>query len=213
MHVHHGAVPRPHLDLSTDDLQALQLRKHPIQNPLLRPAVHPGVPGVPGAEVGRQPAPRASLLGHVQDGVKTDRWLSETLPRCFGKTGVMRSYWACVSSMTENPLHEQKGGGGWSIPHVELTCLRAGTRSDSSGGDRNHGRSPKRSGSTRRRPPLPWEMLSTGPLLRSQWRWQVPNFSTFGVLPYHRERNHNHLHASSNDSLVSRPTLSRGEAR
>ncbi len=70
MHLDDGAVQRDRLQLDTHYLFSLKVFEHPVQNPLLRPAVHAGIDRVPVAEPGRQPAPLAAVLGHIQDRVQ-----------------------------------------------------------------------------------------------------------------------------------------------
>ena len=64
------AVQRRHIELHAHELFPLQLLEDPIQHPVLRPAVHAGVDGVPIAEAGRQPPPLAAMFGYVKDGVE-----------------------------------------------------------------------------------------------------------------------------------------------
>ena len=64
------AIQRNSLHSESQDLLSLQTGKHPIQDAGLAPAVHPGVNGVPVAEVLGQPAPFAALLGHKENGVE-----------------------------------------------------------------------------------------------------------------------------------------------
>ena len=59
-----GAVQRNGLHSESQDLLSLQTGKHSVHDAGLAPAVHPGVNGVPIAEMFRQPAPFAALLGH-----------------------------------------------------------------------------------------------------------------------------------------------------
>ena len=70
MHFDHGAVQRHGFDLDADDLLALEALEDAVEHSGLAPAVHARVDGVPVAEVLRQPAPLAALLGHMQDGVE-----------------------------------------------------------------------------------------------------------------------------------------------
>jgi len=65
-----GAVEARGLDPDPDHLLPLQMPEHAVQNPLLRPPVHACVDGVPVAEVLRQTAPLAAVLGHVENGVE-----------------------------------------------------------------------------------------------------------------------------------------------
>ena len=69
MHFDHGAVQANRLNLDAHDLSMLQLLEHPIEHPVLGPAIHARVDGVPIAESFGQPAPLATVLGHVQDGI------------------------------------------------------------------------------------------------------------------------------------------------
>src|SRR5208337_1738112 len=70
MHLHDGRVQFDGLNLDAHDLLALQLRKYPIQDAILEPAVHAGIDGVPVSETLGQPTPLAPLLGHVQNRVQ-----------------------------------------------------------------------------------------------------------------------------------------------
>ena len=65
-----GAVHRHRFELDTRDLLALQVFEHLIQHPVLGPAVHPGVDGVPIAKSCRQSSPFAAMLGDIQDGIE-----------------------------------------------------------------------------------------------------------------------------------------------
>ena len=69
MHFDDGAVQANRLDLDAHDLSMLQLLEHAIEHPVFRPAIHPRVDGVPIAESLGQPAPFATMLGHVQDRI------------------------------------------------------------------------------------------------------------------------------------------------
>jgi hypothetical protein len=70
MHLHRGRVQCDRLDLDAHDLLQLQLLEDPVHDPAFRPAVHPGVDGVPVAKPLRQTAPLASMLGHIQQRVQ-----------------------------------------------------------------------------------------------------------------------------------------------
>ena len=64
------AVHRHDFQLETDDPLPLQLLEHPVEHAVLRPAVHPGINGVPVAEPRRQTPPLAAVLGHIQNSVE-----------------------------------------------------------------------------------------------------------------------------------------------
>ena len=70
MHLHAGAVQRERLQLDPHQPPPLQLLEHPVQHAVLRPPVHARVDRVPVAEPGRQAAPFAAVLGHMQDRVE-----------------------------------------------------------------------------------------------------------------------------------------------
>jgi len=70
MHLHRGRVEREGLDLDAHGLLQLQLLEDPVEHPVLGPAVHPNIDGVPVAEPAGQPTPFAALLGHIQDRVE-----------------------------------------------------------------------------------------------------------------------------------------------
>ena len=57
-----GAIQRNGLHSESQDLLSLQTGKHSVHDAGLTPAIHPGVNGVPVAEVLGQPAPFATLL-------------------------------------------------------------------------------------------------------------------------------------------------------
>ena len=58
----HGAVQRYRFQFDAHDLSPLQVFKHPVQHSILRPAVQPGVDGMPVAEAGRRPPLAAAIL-------------------------------------------------------------------------------------------------------------------------------------------------------
>ncbi len=62
-----GAVWRPGRPLEAHDLFAVQRLEYPGEHVGVRPAVQPGVDGVPGVQSGRSPAPFAALRGDRQD--------------------------------------------------------------------------------------------------------------------------------------------------
>ena len=70
MDLDNGAVQRDGLELDAHDLFALQVFEDPVEHPILGPAIHPRVDGVPPAEPTRQSPPLAPMLGDVQDGVE-----------------------------------------------------------------------------------------------------------------------------------------------
>lgn len=70
MDLDEGTIQRHDFDLDPDDLGLLQLGKHAIQHPALRPAIHAGIDRVPVAEWRGEPTPFAPLLGDVQDSVE-----------------------------------------------------------------------------------------------------------------------------------------------
>jgi hypothetical protein len=70
VHLHRGRVERKRFDLDADDLLQLQLLEDPVEHPVLGPAVHPHIDGVPVAEPARQATPFAALLGHIQDRIE-----------------------------------------------------------------------------------------------------------------------------------------------
>ena len=65
-----GAVQGHGFDCHAEDPRVLQLGKDAIQHPALCPPIHARIDRVPVAEPLGQPAPFASLLGDVQDGVE-----------------------------------------------------------------------------------------------------------------------------------------------
>ena len=70
MHLDRGRIQRDRLDLDAHDLLQLKLLKDAVQHAALRPAVHPGVDGVPVAKTLGQSAPLASMLSHIQQSVQ-----------------------------------------------------------------------------------------------------------------------------------------------
>ena len=69
MHFDDGAVQANRLDLDAHDLSMLQLLEHASQHAVLGPAIHARVDGVPIAESRGQPAPFATVLGHVKNRI------------------------------------------------------------------------------------------------------------------------------------------------
>ena len=61
-----GAVERESLQLDAHGLLALQVLEDSVEHAAVRPAAHPGVDGVPVAEICRQPMPLATMLGDIQ---------------------------------------------------------------------------------------------------------------------------------------------------
>jgi len=70
MHFDDSAVQGNRLDLDAHDLSMLQLLEYAIEHPVLGPAIHARVDGVPVAESQGQPAPLATVLCHVQDRIE-----------------------------------------------------------------------------------------------------------------------------------------------
>ena len=70
MHLDDRAVQGDCLELDSQELFALQVGKDLVENPILGPAIHPGVDGVPVAEPLRYAPPLAALLGDRQDGIE-----------------------------------------------------------------------------------------------------------------------------------------------
>src|SRR5487761_1087052 len=70
MHLDRCGIEREGLDLDAHDLLQLQFLEHPVEYAALRPAVHPGIDGVPVAEPLRQPTPLAAMLRHIQQSVE-----------------------------------------------------------------------------------------------------------------------------------------------
>ena len=69
MHFDDRAVQANRLDLDAHDLSMLQLLEHAIEHPIFGPAIHARVDGVPIAESQGQPAPLATVLGHIKNGI------------------------------------------------------------------------------------------------------------------------------------------------
>ena len=70
MHFDRGAVQTNPLDPDRQNLLRLQPGKYPVQHPRLAPAVHPGVDGMPVAQMFRQAAPFTAMLDRIQQGVE-----------------------------------------------------------------------------------------------------------------------------------------------
>jgi hypothetical protein len=70
MYLDRGRVERGRFDLDTHDLLDLQLFEHPVQNAILRPAIHPRVVRVPAPEALRKTPPFAALFGNAQHRVQ-----------------------------------------------------------------------------------------------------------------------------------------------
>ena len=70
MDLNRGRVQSERFDLDADDLFRLQFLEHPVQNPVLRPAIHPRVDCVPAPEALRKTTPFAALLSDVQHRVQ-----------------------------------------------------------------------------------------------------------------------------------------------
>ena len=70
MHLDRGRVEGERLDLDANDLLDLQLLKYPVENAVLRPAIHPHINRVPAAETLRKTTPFAALFSHIQHRVQ-----------------------------------------------------------------------------------------------------------------------------------------------
>ena len=70
MHLDDGRVHLDGLNLDADDLFFLQPLKDLVQNPVLGPAVHAGIDGVPRAKALRQTTPLAALFGNIKQRVE-----------------------------------------------------------------------------------------------------------------------------------------------
>jgi len=70
MHLDRGGIESEGFDLDANDLFGLQLLEHPVQNAVLRPAIHPRVDCVPATEALRMTTPFAALFGNVQHRVQ-----------------------------------------------------------------------------------------------------------------------------------------------
>lgn len=64
------AVERHRLHFNSHDLGTLQFLKHPLDDPVFTPPIHPRIDRVPFPKVRGQPPPFAPLLGHIQDGIE-----------------------------------------------------------------------------------------------------------------------------------------------
>jgi hypothetical protein len=51
-------------------LLSLQVFEDPVEDPVFRPAIHPGIDRMPVAELSRQSPPLAAMFGHIEDGVE-----------------------------------------------------------------------------------------------------------------------------------------------
>ena len=70
MHFDRGAVQAHVFDVDGQDLLLLQAGKDPVQDAGLAPAIHPGVDGMPIAEMLRQTAPFTAMLHHIQQSIE-----------------------------------------------------------------------------------------------------------------------------------------------
>jgi len=65
-----GGIQAHGLDADAHDLLALQLLEDLIQHPVLGPAIHAGVDGVPISEAFGQSAPLAAVLGDIEQCIQ-----------------------------------------------------------------------------------------------------------------------------------------------
>ena len=70
MNLDTGAVQRDGFDLDPHHLRLLQFLEDSVHDARLRPAIHPGVDGVPIAEPFGQPTPFAAVLCDIQDRIQ-----------------------------------------------------------------------------------------------------------------------------------------------
>ena len=70
MHLHRCGVEADGLNADTHDLLHLQLLENAVHDPVLRPAVHAGVDGVPVPESLGKSAPLAPVLGNIEYGIE-----------------------------------------------------------------------------------------------------------------------------------------------
>jgi len=113
VHLGTGAAGANRLDLDAQDPLPLELLEHPIEHAVLRPSIHPRMDRVPVAELCRQTAPLAAVLGHMEDRVEYLRLAMLTFPRCLGSSGAICSYGACVSSIRLISLDFSLGTMDW----------------------------------------------------------------------------------------------------
>lgn len=70
MYLDRGRVEGERFDFDAHDLLGLQLLKYPVQNAVLRPAIHPRVDGVPATEALRKTTLFAALFRNVQPRIQ-----------------------------------------------------------------------------------------------------------------------------------------------
>lgn len=70
MNLHEGAVQRHRLRLDLHAPLLLEVFEHPVEDPVLRPAIHPRTDGVPTPKPGWHPPSLAPLLDGIQDGAE-----------------------------------------------------------------------------------------------------------------------------------------------
>ena len=83
--LHDRAVHRHRFRLDLDELFLPDILENPFGNPALRPAVHPGVDGMPTSEPGRQSPSFAAMLGNIRDGIGYLRVQDAHIPPLYPK--------------------------------------------------------------------------------------------------------------------------------
>ena len=87
MHLDGGRIQAHDLDADAHDLLALQLLEDLIQHPVLGPAIHASVDGMPISKAFGQSAPLAAMLGHIEQGVQQLPVVELYIAALPGKTG------------------------------------------------------------------------------------------------------------------------------
>jgi len=113
VHLDTGPVRANRLDLDAQAPLPLELPEHPTEHAVLRPSIHSCMGRVPVAELRRQTAPFAAVLGYMGDRVEYLRLAMLTFPRCLGSSGAIHSYGICVSSIYLISLDSSLGTMNW----------------------------------------------------------------------------------------------------
>ena len=91
MDLHDSAVQRHRLQLDPDEPLLLEVFEHSVEDPVLRPAIHPGVDGVQTPELRRDSRHLQPCSAMYRRALSTGRFETRTSPRCTGSNGATRS--------------------------------------------------------------------------------------------------------------------------